>query len=74
MRTSELQIAIEEEFGALGAVLMTDTTLGSLGGRTGAEALAAIESGDAAGARAAIAADIRDAADFIIAHGRLPEG
>lgn len=41
MRTSELQIAIEEEFGALGAVLMTDTTLGSLGGRTGAEALAA---------------------------------
>lgn len=41
MRVSELQLAIEEEFGALGAVLMTDTTLGSLGGRTGAEALAA---------------------------------
>lgn len=41
MRTSELQIAISEEFGALGSVLMTDLTLGSLGGRTGAEALAA---------------------------------
>lgn len=42
--------------------------------RRHAEALAAIEAGDAAGASAAIAADIRDAADFIIAHGRLPEG
>lgn len=41
MRSSELQIAISEEFGALGSVLMTDLTLGSLGGRTGAEALAA---------------------------------
>lgn len=41
MRTSELQIAISEEFGALGSVLMTDLTLRSLGGRTGAEALAA---------------------------------
>ncbi|GEK81084.1 DUF3046 domain-containing protein [Agrococcus baldri] len=41
MRTSELQIALFEEFGALGSVLMTDLTLGSLGGRTGAEALAA---------------------------------
>ncbi|MCH1883612.1 DUF3046 domain-containing protein [Agrococcus sp. ARC_14] len=40
MRTSELQIALTEEFGALGAVLMADLTLGSLGGRTGAEALA----------------------------------
>ena len=41
MRTSELQLAVTEEFGALGAVLMTDMTLRSLGGRTAAEALAA---------------------------------
>lgn len=41
MRTSELQIALSEEFGALGSVLMTDLTLRALGGRTGAEALAA---------------------------------
>ena len=41
MRASELQLAVQEEFGALGAVLMTDLTLSSLGGRTGAEALAA---------------------------------
>lgn len=41
MRTSELQTALSEEFGALGSVLMTDLTLRSLGGRTGAEALAA---------------------------------
>ncbi len=41
MRTSELQIAIAEEFGALGSVLMADLTLRGLGGRTGAEALAA---------------------------------
>ncbi len=39
MRRSELDLAVEEEFGALGAVLMHDLTLGSLGGRTGAEAL-----------------------------------
>ena len=37
MRGSELQLAVQEEFGALGAVLMTDLTLSSLGGRTGAE-------------------------------------
>lgn len=41
MRASELQLAIDEEFGPLGAVLMTDLTLSSLGGRTGREALAA---------------------------------
>lgn len=41
MRSSELQLAVTEEFGALGAVLMTDTTLRSLGGRTATEALAA---------------------------------
>lgn len=41
MRASELQLAVDEEFGALGAVLMTDLTLASLGGRTGAEAVAA---------------------------------
>ncbi|WP_347754053.1 DUF3046 domain-containing protein [Agrococcus sp. ProA11] len=41
MRTSELQTALSEEFGALGSVLMSDLTLRSLGGRTGAEALAA---------------------------------
>ena len=41
MRTSELQLAVTEEFGALGAVLMTDTALQSLGGRTATEALAA---------------------------------
>lgn len=41
MRGSELQLALEEEFGSLGQVLMHDLTLGSLGGRTGAEALAA---------------------------------
>ena len=40
MRASELQLALEEEFGSLGAVLMEDTTLSSLGGRTGAAALA----------------------------------
>lgn len=41
MRTSELQIAVAEEFGALGSVLMADLTLRGLGGRTGVEALAA---------------------------------
>ncbi|WP_413316325.1 DUF3046 domain-containing protein [Agrococcus sp. 1P02AA] len=41
MRASELQTAVADEFGALGSVLMTDLTLSSLGGRTGAEALAA---------------------------------
>lgn len=41
MRASELQLAVDEEFGALGTVLMTDMTLRSLGGRTAAEALAA---------------------------------
>ena len=41
MRGSELQLAVQEEFCALGAVLMTDLTLSSQGGRTGAEALAA---------------------------------
>lgn len=41
MRTSELEIALADEFGALGSILMTDLTLSSLGGRTGAEALAA---------------------------------
>ncbi|WP_306233584.1 DUF3046 domain-containing protein [Agrococcus beijingensis] len=41
MRASELQIAIDEEFGALGAALMADLALRGLGGRTAAEALAA---------------------------------
>lgn len=41
MRTSELQLALDEEFGSLGATLMADLVLGSLGGRTGREALAA---------------------------------
>ncbi|MCR8670363.1 DUF3046 domain-containing protein [Agrococcus sp. HG114] len=41
MRLRELQLAIDEEFGSLGSVLMQDTTLASLGGRTGDEALAA---------------------------------
>ena len=41
MRKSELQIAITEEFGTLGSALMADLALRSLGGRTGAEALAA---------------------------------
>lgn len=40
MRASELRLALEEEFGPLGAVLMEDTTLSSLGGRTGSAALA----------------------------------
>jgi DNA-binding GntR family transcriptional regulator len=39
-----------------------------------ADALAAIEAGDAEAAEAAIAADIRDAADFILARGGLPGG
>ena len=39
-----------------------------------AQALAAIEAGDAAAASAAIAADIDDAARFIIARGVLPDG
>lgn len=37
-----------------------------------AEALAAVEAGDGAAAGAAVAADIRDAADFIIERGGLP--
>ncbi|TPG61200.1 GntR family transcriptional regulator [Roseomonas nepalensis] len=37
-----------------------------------AAALAAIEAGDGAAAASAISADIRDAADFIIARGNLP--
>lgn len=41
MRTSELQIALSEEFGALAPTLMADLALGALGGRTGTEALAA---------------------------------
>ncbi|SDS47794.1 DUF3046 domain-containing protein [Agrococcus carbonis] len=41
MRESELRLAVAEEFGALGSVLMTDLTLSTLGGRTGSEALAA---------------------------------
>lgn len=39
MRGSELQVAVREEFGALGAVLLADLVLERLGGRTGAEAL-----------------------------------
>ncbi len=38
-----------------------------------AEVLAAIRSGDAARARMAIAADIRNAADFILSRNRLPD-
>jgi hypothetical protein len=41
MRESELRLAVAEEFGALGSVLMSDLTLSTLGGRTGSEALAA---------------------------------
>jgi hypothetical protein len=41
VRASELQVAIDEEFGALGAALMADLALRGLGGRTGAEALEA---------------------------------
>lgn len=42
--------------------------------RRHAEALAAIEANDPAAASAAVAADIRDAADFIIGHGVLLAG
>lgn len=41
--------------------------------RLHAQARAAIEARDAEGARAAIAGDIRGAADFILSQGRLPE-
>ncbi|MFC7432771.1 MULTISPECIES: DUF3046 domain-containing protein [unclassified Agrococcus] len=40
MRTSELQRAVDEEFGGMGAVLLADQVLPGLDGRTGAEALA----------------------------------
>lgn len=39
MRASELQVAVREEFGAMGAVLLADLALERLGGRTGTEAL-----------------------------------
>lgn len=41
MRRSELQVAVRDEFGALGQVLLDDLSLGQLGGRTGTEALQA---------------------------------
>lgn len=44
MRKSELMLAIEDEFGALGAVLFSDQALPSLDGRTAKQALAAGES------------------------------
>lgn len=40
MRTSELQRAVDDEFGPLGAVLLADQVLPGLDGRTGQQALA----------------------------------
>lgn len=40
VRRSELMRAIDDEFGALGAVLFSDLGLPELGGRTAVEALA----------------------------------
>lgn len=41
MRLSELERALREEFGALGAVLLSDLVIAELGDRTGRAALAA---------------------------------
>jgi hypothetical protein len=41
MRQSEFQYAVTQEFGAYGAVLLRDLVIGSLGGRTAEQALAA---------------------------------
>lgn len=40
MRRSELHRALDDEFGALGSVLLDDLALADLDGRTGAQALA----------------------------------
>lgn len=40
MRQSELERAVRDEFGGLGAVLLNDLVLSDLGGRTGNDALA----------------------------------
>ncbi len=41
MRLSEFQYAVEQEFGAYGAVLVRDLVLAALGGRTAEQAIAA---------------------------------